>query len=327
MKRVEGPFLLGFVLLAALVPVVVHNEYLLHIGIMILFSVVLAQSFNLIVGYVGEFPLGHIVFLGIGAYAAAIGTARFGLPMPCGLAGGALVAAVSGVGIGAITLRLRGPFFVIVTLCFAEVARLIANNWVGLTNGPMGIDGIRSPGWITAQPVLGQKLAYYYVALGLTVIALYVCYRFVNSVLGRGAITLRENRHVAQSIGIPPFRVALTTFVIGAGLAGLSGAFYAYYISFVGPEVFDFSLTASMIIMVLLGGKGTLAGSVVGPVVVVLLQEFLRDAKELRLSLFGAIVCAVVLFLPGGIMGFLHRVRERPIAAPEALRAASPEYS
>lgn len=327
MRRIERPFLTGFLVLAALLPAVAHGEYALHIGVLVLFSVVLAQSFNLIAGYVGEFPLGHVVFLGIGAYTAALATTRLGLPMGCGLAGGALVAAIIGIAIGAITLRLRGPFFVIVTLCFAEVARLIASNWVGLTNGPMGIDGIATPAWIAGRSPLGQKVAFYYLALLLAAICLYVCYRFVYSTLGRAAVTLRENRYVAQSVGIPPFRVALTTFVLGAALAGLGGAFYAYYISFVGPEVFDFSFTATMIITVLLGGKGTLVGPVVGPVVVVLLQEFLRDFRELRLSLFGAIVCAVVLFLPGGLMGFVRRARETPGDAPGALHAASPEYS
>jgi len=144
MMRFERAFLLGFVVLAAVLPLAVRDEYLLHLGVLCLFSVVLAQSFNLMVGYVGEFPLGHVVFLGIGAYTVALGATKLGMPLYATIPAGAVVAAAAGIAIGAITLRLRGPFFVIVTLCFAEVARLIANNWIGLTTGRWGLRASRS---------------------------------------------------------------------------------------------------------------------------------------------------------------------------------------
>lgn len=310
MRNFERNMLLAFVLLAAVLPQLVRNEYILHLGIMVLFSLILATSFNLIVGYVGEFPLGHMAFLGIGAYAAALGSSKLGLPIYFTVPLAGAVAAVFGLGIGAITLRLRGPFFVIITLCFAEVLRLIANNWVGFTNGPMGISGIKKPVAMAALDALGQKTAFYYIALLLAAIVLYIAFRFVYSNIGRGAVAVRENRFVAQSVGISPFHYALLTFVIAAALAGLSGGFYAHYISFVGPEVFGFSFMASTIIMVLLGGKGTLLGPILGAFAVVVLEEYLRDFKELRLSIFGAIVIAVVLFMPRGVMGYLTDKRE-----------------
>jgi branched-chain amino acid transport system permease protein len=278
--------------------------------VLIMFSVMLATSFNLIVGYVGEFSLGHTAFLGVGAYAVALLSTRLGLPFHVAVIAAAVVSALFGLLIGAITLRLRGPFFVIVTLCFAEVLRLIANNWIGLTNGPMGISGIEKPTWAMASDALQQKMAYYYAGLLLAVVSLYVSYRFVYSNIGRGAMAVRENRFVAQSVGISPFHFGLLTFVLASAIAGLAGGFYANYVSFVGPEVFGFSFMITMIIMVLAGGKGTLVGPVVGAVLVVLLEEFLRDFKELRFSIFGLIVIAVVLFLPRGIMGFITRRHE-----------------
>jgi branched-chain amino acid transport system permease protein len=308
--RFERRFLLGAMALSALLPLVIRSEYLAHIGIMILFSITMAASFNLVVGYIGEFPLGHTAFLGVGAYTAALLSARLGAPMYLTVPLGGLMSAVMGLFIGAITLRLRGPFFVIVTLCFAEVLRLVANNWVDLTNGPMGVSGIPKPDWISVQSILGQKISFYYVAWAIAAASLYVCYRFVYSNIGRGAVAVRENRFVAQSIGIKPYHYALLTFVIAALLCGFAGAFYAHYISYVGPEVFGFPFMISMIIMVLVGGKGTLVGPVIGPVVVVLLEEYLRDLQNLRLSIFGLIVMAVVLFLPTGLMGFLARRRE-----------------
>jgi branched-chain amino acid transport system permease protein len=306
----ERNCLLGMLAAALLAPLLIRNQYALHIGVLIMFSVMLATSFNLIVGYVGEFPLGHTAFLGVGAYTAALLSTRLAMPFQVALLAAPLVAALFGLVIGAITLRLRGPFFVIVTLCFAEVLRLIANNWIDLTNGPMGISGIEKPAWAIGGDVLQQKMAYYYVGVLLVAVSLFVSYRFVYSNIGRAAIAVRENRFVAQSIGVSPFHLGLITFVLAAGIAGLAGGFYANYVSFVGPEVFSFSFMISMIIMVLAGGKGTLVGPVVGAFIVVLLEEYLRDFKELRFSIFGLIVMAIVLFLPRGIMGFIARRHE-----------------
>ena len=300
MMRFERWFLLAAFALTAVLPAVVRNEYLIHLGIIVLFSVTLAASFNLIVGYIGEFPLGHTAFLGVGAYTAAILSTRAGLPIYATVPIGGVLSAAAGLFIGAITLRLRGPFFVIVTLCFAEVLRLVANNWVDLTNGPMGVSGIPKPSWLAAQSILGQKIAFYYIAWLIAAIALFICFRFVYSNIGRAAVAVREN----------PYRYALLTFVLAALLCGFAGSFYAHYISYVGPEVFGFPFMISMIIMVLVGGKGTLVGTLVGPLVVVLLEEYLRDLQTLRLSIFGLMVMAVVLFLPNGLMGFVTQRRE-----------------
>ena len=240
----ERNCLLGLLAAALLAPFVFQNQYALHIGVLIMFSVMLATSFNLIVGYVGEFPLGHTAFLGVGAYTAALFTTRLSLPFHVAMFAAPLLAGLFGLIIGSITLRLRGPFFVIVTLCFAEVLRLIANNWIELTNGPMGISGIEKPAWAGGD-VLQQKMVYYYVGLLLATVSLFVSYRFVYSNLGRAAIAVRENRFVAQSIGISPFRLGLITFVLAAGIAGVAGGFYANYVSFVGPEVFGFSFMIS----------------------------------------------------------------------------------
>lgn len=306
----ERKFLFVALAAALVAPLVVQNDYAVHIGVNIMFSVMLATSFNLIVGYVGEFPLGHTAFFGIGAYAAALLSVDLGLPFYVTVVAAAILAALAGLLIGAVTLRLRGPFFVIVTLCFAEVLRLIANNWVDLTNGPMGISGIAKPSWASGTDILQQKIAFYYVGILLAALSLFVSYRFVYSNVGRAAIAVRENRFVAQSVGIWPFYFGLVTFVLAAAISGLAGGFYAHYFTYVGPEVFGFSFMITMIIMVLAGGKGTLVGPVVGAVIVVVLEEYLRDFKELRFSVFGLIVIGVVIFLPRGLMGFITRRHE-----------------
>lgn len=324
MRNFERNALIAFLVLAAAFALGVRDEYLLHIGVLILIYTILAASLNLIIGYVGEFPLGHVAFFGIGAYTAALLAVKAGFPTWATLPLGGVLAALFGSIIGAITLRLQGPFFVIVTLAFAEVLRLVAANWVGFTNGPMGIAGIPHPGFIDGEGFLSGKRAYMFLALGLVAVTFFLAHRFVYSNAGRAAVTIRENRYVAQSVGVQPWRYALFTFVLAAFLAGIAGAYYAHYVSFVGTEVFGFSFTATMIIMVLLGGKGTLVGPVIGAVVVTLLEEYLREAKELRLTLFGIVVMAVVLFAPNGIAGALYqRLRSGAAKSEGAQRAAS----
>ncbi|MBO9513287.1 MAG: branched-chain amino acid ABC transporter permease [Variovorax sp.] len=321
--KFEKHCLAALMALAALLPLVVRDQYLLHIAIMVLFYAVLASSLNLVVGYVGEFSLGHTAFLGTGAYAAAILSTQYGWPMWATVPAAGLMAAVVGVVIGGITLRLQGPFFVIVTLSFAEVLRLVADNWIGLTNGPMGIAGIPQPALLGDAGNLGAKQFYYAVAWVLLAATLYLSFRFVYSNAGRAAVAVRENRYVAQSIGIRPLRYSMLALVLGALLSGMAGGFYAHYISFVGPEVFRFAFMVSMIIMVLVGGKGTLVGPLIGALLVTFLEEYLREAKELRLSIFGLAVIAIVLFVPRGLMGFVLQWRaSRRAESSQAARHA-----
>ncbi|CAM3362719.1 branched-chain amino acid ABC transporter permease [Bordetella sputigena] len=317
MMNAERNFLAAFVLLMLAFALGINDDYLLHIAVLILLYTVLASSLNLIVGYVGEFPLGHVAFFGIGAYTLALGSTRLGIAPGLLIPLAGVVAALAGLLIGGVTLRLKGPFFVIVTLAFAEVLRLVANNWIGLTNGPMGISNVPHPAFLDAAGWLSGKRGYAVLGVALAAAALFIAYRLVHSNAGRAAVTLRENRYVALSIGIDPVRYALFVFTVAAFLAGLAGGYYAAYISYVGPEVFGFPFTISMIIMVLLGGKGTLSGPVIGAVAVTLLEEYLREFKELRLSLFGLIVMAVVLFSPNGFMGYARRLTPRR-ASPEA---------
>jgi branched-chain amino acid transport system permease protein len=302
----EGKALCAVFALALVLPAFVRDEYVLHLMVMACFYVILASSLNVVVGYLGELSLGHTAFLGIGAYSSALLSSRLGLPTGWTLLAAGACAALGGILVGYLTLRLEGPFFVIVTLSFAEVLRIVATNWIGLTNGPMGISGVAPPvfafGGLGGVAVKG-KVGFFYLALALAAVTLFVIHRFVHSNLGRAAVALRENRHVAQSVGIDPFFHALAAFVLGAFFAGLAGAFYVHYITFVGPEIFGFSFMVSMLIMVLIGGKGTLIGPILGAIVVTLLEEYLRAAQEIRLSIFGITVALIVLFLPNGLVG------------------------
>lgn len=318
--RDESKILLGLLSVAVFLPVVVTDDYVMHLLIMACFYAVLASSLNVIVGYVGELSLGHTAYLGIGAYAAALSATSLGLSIGWTVAIAALAAGLAGLVIGALTLRLEGPYFVIVTLSFAEVLRIISNNWVAVTNGPMGISGVPGPHFDLGplQFAVSSKAEFFYLALALAVVALFALHRFVYSNMGRAAVAIRESRYVAQSIGVNPFRYALVAFVLGAVFAGIAGAFYAHYITFVGPDVFGFSFMATMLIMVLIGGKGTLVGPIIGAVLVVFLEEYLRAVEEIRFSIFGILVMIVVLFFPDGLVGLRRALRRRSDRAKAA---------
>ena len=303
--RHEGKILCAFLVVAAVLPLVVHGDYFIHLLVVASFYVILASSLNLVVGYIGELSLGHTAYLGLGAYAAAITSLRLGWPPGLSLFAGAVAGGIGGLVIGWLTLRVKGPYFVIVTLSFAEVLQIVANNWVALTNGPMGLSGIKTPDLALGSlgtVAIHSQVAFLYLGLVLAAISLWVMYRFAYSNMGRAAVAIRENRNVAQSVGIDPLFYSMAAFVLGAIFAGLAGAFYAHYITYVGPEVFGFSFMASMLIMVLVGGKGTLIGPVIGAVFITLVDEYLRSAQQLRLSIFGILVILVVLFLPRGLV-------------------------
>jgi branched-chain amino acid transport system permease protein len=319
MKPIEIKIIGAVLLLAAIAPAFISNAFLIHVMIMIFFYAVLASSLNLIVGFVGELSLGHAAFLGIGAYTSAILSTQYGVPpLLCLLIAG-LLAALAGLIIGAITLQLEGDFFVLITLAFAETMRLIVSNWIEFTRGPLGFSNIPTPRLALPRIVLdfSSRVQFYYLALIILALTILAVAIFAQSTFRVGAVAVRENRRLAKAVGIDPFVQALITFVVGAFFAGIAGSFYAHYISFVGPEVFGFSFTVTMLMMVILGGRGTVLGPLLGAAAVGASLEYLRFINEIRLSVFGLLLIASTIFLPNGIAGFL---REQPRKAVMAAR-------
>jgi branched-chain amino acid transport system permease protein len=323
MSRLETNGVLLFLIVAALIPLFTGDQFLIHILVMVFFFAILASSLNLTVGFVGELSLGHAAFLGIGAYTSAILATDYGVPpLVCILIAG-VMAALFGLLIGAITLQLEGDFFVLITLAFAEIMRVVASNWIEVTRGPLGFSNIPAPKLAIAGHVIldfSSRTQFYYLALLLLCVTILCVAIFARSTYRIGAVAVRENRRLAKAVGIDPFSQALITFVTGAFFAGVAGAFYAHYITFVGPEVFGFSFMVTMLMMVALGGKGTVIGPLLGAVVVGFALEYLRFINEVRLSVFGILLILVVMFLPDGAVSLLRRNwRRRREAKPEVV--------
>lgn len=331
--------LLPLALLAALValPLALGTEpYLLNALIVTGILTIGAMSLNLLLGFTGQLSLGHIAFFGIGAYVSALTSLGFDIEIGFGLrvvhepwpaAVGFLLAVVAaglcGYLIGRLSFRVRGAYFVIVTISFAEVVRLVALNWVELTQGPLALTNI--PAITLGLPGLGSwtlrtKLQNYYLVLAVGTLCWLVVARLVGSRFGRAMRGLKENESLALSVGINATRTLTIAAVISAAMAGAAGSLYAHYLRIIDPDVFLFSTTVSMVIMVVAGGKGTLMGPVVGGLIFGLLPVALRPvmAPEAQWIVYGLVLIGILFVMPRGIVpglaALLARRRPRPAA-------------
>lgn len=304
----------------ASVPLWLRDPYLLNALITTGIFVIGAMSLNLLLGFTGQLSLGHIAFFGIGAYVSALTSLGFDIGLPgglhlvhepwppiVGLALAILIAGLCGYFVGLLSFRVRGAYFVIVTISFAEVVRLVALNWVELTQGPLALTNIPSialpfPGF--GELTLRTKLQNYYLVLVVALIAYLLIARLVSSHFGRAMRGLMENETLAVSVGIDVTKTLTLAAVISAAIAGAAGSLYAHYIRIIDPEVFAFINTVTMVIMVISGGKGSLAGPVVGGLIFGLLPVALRPvmAPEAQWIAYGGVLIAVLFVLPRGIV-------------------------
>jgi branched-chain amino acid transport system permease protein len=316
------PHLCGAVLVLALasVPLWMADQYILSMMTLSGIFIIAAISLNLLLGYTGQLSLGHVAFFGIGAYTSALLSLGFDVdigladpvvidPKPVWVAflAGIVVAGFFGWLIGKLSFRVRGAYFVIVTVSFAQVMRMIALNWVDLTEGPMALNNIPPLSfWIPGEGVvrLTWKGANYWVVLAGIVLSFLLVQRLVHSRVGRALIALRENEALARSVGIDVTRYLVVAAVLSAAMAGAAGGLYAHYVRIVDPDIFLFIYTVTMVIMVVTGGKGTLTGPLLGGVIFSLLPELLRDyaRPEVQWIIYGVAMMAIVYFLPRGIV-------------------------
>jgi branched-chain amino acid transport system permease protein len=291
------------------------DAYMLHVLVITGIFIIAAMSLNLLLGYAGQLSLGHVAFFGIGAYVSALVSLGFDVsflslkPKPVWVAMlvGIAAAGLCGWFIGRISFKVRGAYFVIVSISFAEVVRLVALNWVELTQGPMALNNI--PPLALGGLVMWKKPENYWLVLAVAIVCFVLVKRIAGSKAGRAMIALRENEPLATSVGIDVTRYLVLATVVSAAMAGAAGALYAHYIRIVDPDVFLFIYTVTMVIMVVTGGKGTLAGPVVGGLIFGLLPEAVRSLSirpEEQWIVYGVLMVLVVYCLPQGIVPALQ---------------------
>ncbi len=271
----------------------------------ILIFAIAATSLNFILGYGGMVSLGHAAFFGVGAYTVGVlateGVVSAWIAWPASIA----VAAMAAVAIGAISLRTRGVYFIMITLAFAQMVYYVA---VGLKRYG-GDDGLNLPAKSTLGfgIDLGNDIAFYNVVLAILVAVLVAFDRVLDARFGRALIGIRENEGRMESLGYPTFRFRLTAFAVAGGIAGLAGALFANHNLFVSPSVLHWTQSATFVVMVILGGIGYRYGGVLGALVLLLLEEILAAYTEFWHLPLGVLLLAVVFLAPNGLSGWLER--------------------
>ncbi len=308
-----GAILATFILL----PLFVHSPYHMHLVILFLLWVGLGESWNLLGGFTGQVSFGHAAFFGTGAYVTSLLYIGPGVPLVVGGLLGGVFAAVLSIPIGLICFRLRGPYFALTMLGFSEILRIVAINWRSLTMGPVGV---------LFPPIFRDKLPFYYIILGLAVLTMAVVWVTLRSKAGYYFRALRDDQDAANALGIDPTRFKLVSLVLSAFLTGLLGGFFAPYQGYIDPDVV-FSIvdiSIAMIVVAVLGGMGNLWGPPVGAIIVVVLSEILRATLGgAHLLVYSAVIIAIVVFLPDGLVGWFGRLlarsaSRRGAAAPSA---------
>ncbi len=306
-----GRLIALFALGAAILPWLIASEFWINFMVMVLFFAMLGQAWNVLGGYGGQFSFGHAAFFGTGAYVAAVLQVKLGINAWATFAlaglGGALVGAV----IGFLSFRygLRGSYFALVTLAFAEVLRILANS-VDFTGG--GVGTLIPLNQTAANFQFADKRAFYYVALMLVVAWLVLTRWLENSRFGARLMAVRENEDAARALGVGVFGTKLRAIVLSGLMAGLAGAFYAQCFLYVDPRVaYGSGVSVETLLVPIIGGLGTVFGPVLGAIVLQAAGEIAKqatgDAAGLNLVLYGVMLVIMVLFLPNGFAGMALR--------------------
>ncbi|OQB47730.1 MAG: High-affinity branched-chain amino acid transport system permease protein LivH [Firmicutes bacterium ADurb.Bin153] len=297
--------------LAVALPLIINDRYFTTIAINCALYSVLALSLNLITGYMGVTSLGHAAFYGIGAYTAAILATRLNLNFFFTFMLSAVMAGLFGFLLGLPTLRIKGRYFAIVTLGFCEITRIVELNWMSLTRGPMGIPFI--PSFIIFGKRYSAPIYKYFVILGLLLVTIYIVSAIINSRTGRAVRAIKDDELASEVNGINVFRYRLVIFSISSAIAGVAGAFYAHHMSFIDPKAFTFDQSILMLSMIILGGMGSIQGSIMGAIALAAAPELLRGLIEYRQIIYGALIVFMVITRPSGLLGGINlaHVRQR----------------
>jgi branched-chain amino acid transport system permease protein len=287
-------------------------NYWLHMLLFAYMNVAVASSWNIIGGYAGYISLGHNVFLAVGGYFSGILFAYFGLSpfITTPLAG--LAAMAVGFAVGTITLRTRGPTFIISTIALVLVTKIVLDNWDYIG----GANGMSLP--LVPLPVEVVKLPFYYGMLVIAIGAVYLSFRIRRSKFGLGLRAIAQDQIKAEVAGIPTGFYKILAFAVSGLFVGMAGALWGYYLTFLRPTIFlSILIGAKIVLMTILGGRGTVAGPVVGAIVFVAANEFFVayfGASELNIAATGVLLLLALLFFPAGIVGTLKHNGRLPKA-------------
>ena len=309
----KNTLLFGLALLAAaLAPVGISSKFYLDVLTLIFFTAYIGQSWNILGGYAGQFSFGGVMFFGTGAYTSSILLVTFGIPPLIGIFVAVLMGAFLGFLVGYLSFRsgLRGSYFALITLAFAELLRVLANS-VEFTGGGVGLFLTYAPGLMNLQFV--SPTGFYYFSLFLLVISLAIALWLERSRVGAQLIAIRENEEAAEALGIDTLKCKLYAIMIMGGMGGAAGTFYAQKYLYIDPPIsYSIALSVEMLLVSIVGGLGTVFGPLIGSVVLHVVNEVARhfiDTPGLSLIVYGVILIFIISYFPNGLVGLFRRSR------------------
>jgi branched-chain amino acid transport system permease protein len=305
---------LGLLVVAVAFPLAFPSPFMVNFGVLALFYAFIGQSWNIAGGFAGQLSFGHVVFFGAGAYASTILQLRFGFSPWLGLPASAVAGAVVGLGIGFLSFRagLKGSYFALITLAFAEVLRIVANS-VEITGGGLGMLIPAKPGAGNFQFV--ERVGFYYLILGLTVVSVAVAVWLKRSRFGAQLAAIRENEDAARALGIDVFTEKLKVMMLSGTIGGMGGCFFAQYFLYIDPViVFGVDKSVEMLLVSMIGGAGTVYGPLIGAVLLAAISDVTRvltNVPGLSLVLYGGLLVVIIAFLPNGLIDLFSRLGRR----------------
>ena len=300
---------------ACFLPYIGISKFMLNVIIYAGIFSIATMSLNIIMGYTGQVSLAQGAFYGIGAYGLAILTNKAGLNFWMAMLLACLITAFVGLLIGLLAFRTKGPYFIIVTLCFNFIVYIVIKNWDWLSGGVRGQK-------ITGPELFAGREARYYLVLGFVLLTLFIMWRISRSLEGLGFMAVRDNEPLADALGINITYTKIVAFMISCFLAGLAGCLGALHTGYLSPTSAHYLLSFNFIIYLLVGGAGTLYGPIVGTFTVYLALEFMKGIGEYRFMIFGIILILVVIYFPRGIVGGLKSLWKKVAGSRQAEEGA-----
>ncbi len=314
--RVHRDWIVFTVLMAAawLLPIWLGG-FALYLGCIVAFHAIAALGLQVMVGLAGQLSLGHAAFLGIGAYTTVLLEKNLGLSFPAAGVGAVLASALAGL-LMAQLVRLSGIYFKIATFGFGIIVHQIISNWVSLTGGTAGIKGVPPIGFLgwTAS----SRLDLFVTEMVVLTVVYALLIRLTHGRIGRAFRAIGQNEVAARSVGVPTHRYQIVAITLGCAIAGLGGAFVPHVFRFVSPETFTWHESLLILIMITVGGLGSLAGAVIGAALLVVLPEYLRDFAQYKMLAYGVFLILALVFMPRGIAGAASSLAGRFGRGPRA---------
>lgn len=304
--------------LAAILPMFISNNYHLNLMIQVLINIIIVVGLNFITGLTGQMNLGTAGIFSMGAYTSSLLATRLGInPWIC------LIAAVGmgfliGMGLGYPSLRVSGVYLALTTIGFSEIVRILMTNLTGLTGGALGVTGI------PPFSILGHKFQtnkeIYYLYLVIAIILIFNAYRIVNSKWGRAFLAVKDNPDAVEAGGINIASIKILAFTLAAVYATVAGSLYAHYVGFINPSAYNLEYSINYVVMLVIGGIGSVPGNVLGAILVTLVPELLRFMENYYWLVFSIITLLFVIFLPNGMVS-LSKGKKREAKAGKGAQA------